>query len=68
MRLLGKCPGLKVVRIGSNDAAADLTGDDAKVVFANYYLDRSFTPKSDLGAPEGPVAWQALLRVLRAVQ
>lgn len=66
-RLLGKCPGLEIVRIGSNDAAADLAGDDAQVVFVDYYLDRSFTPESDPDAPEGAVARQASLRVLRAV-
>lgn len=67
LRLLGQCPGLIVVRIGSNDETAELAGDDAQVVFIDYYLDRRFTPESDPDGPEGAEARGASLRALRAV-
>lgn len=67
LRLLGKCNGLKVVRIGSNDAAAQLGAIEAQVVFVDYYLDRTFTQNSDPNGQQGDAARAASIRMLASV-
>ncbi|HMQ92625.1 hypothetical protein [Amaricoccus sp.] len=67
LRLLSKCNGVRVVRIGSNDAAAELGAEEAQVVFVDYYLDRSFNQDSDPDGQQGEAARAASIRVLRSV-
>jgi len=67
LRLLGKCRGVEVVRIGSRDQVADLDRHQAQVVFIDYYLDRAFNPESDPDGEEGAAARGASIRMLRAV-
>lgn len=67
LRLLGKCRDLSVVRIGSNDTAAELNGLEAQVVFVDYYLDKTFTQQSDADGVQGQEARQASIRMLRHV-
>ncbi len=67
LKLLSKCSGLKVVRIGSNDAAAELGAVEAQVVFVDYYLDRSFNQNSDPDGKEGDAARAASIRMLASV-
>lgn len=67
LRLLGKCQGLSVSRVGSNDTVAELGAAAAQVVFVDYYLDRSFTAESDPNSVQGAEARQASIRMLRAV-
>lgn len=67
LRLLGRCKGVTVVRVGSNDQATELGKHEAQVVFVDYYLDRSFTAASDPDGPQGAAARNASIRMLRAV-
>jgi hypothetical protein len=67
LKLLSKCNGLRVVRIGSNDAAAELGAVEAQVVFVDYYLDRTFTQNSDPNGQQGVAARAASIRMLASV-
>ncbi len=67
LRLLSKCRGVRVTRVGSNDANIDLAGHEAQVVFVDYYLDRGFTAESDPDGAQGQAARSASIRMLRAV-
>lgn len=67
LKLLSKCSGLRVVRIGSNDAAAELGATEAQVVFVDYYLDRTFTQNSDPNGQQGDAARAASIRMLASV-
>jgi hypothetical protein len=67
LNLLSKCNGLKIVRIGSNDAAAELGAVQAQVVFVDYYLDRTFNQNSDPDGQQGDAARAASIRMLASV-
>ena len=67
LNLLSKCNGLKIVRIGSNDSAAELGAVQAQVVFVDYYLDRTFTQNSDPDGQQGDAARAASIRMLASV-
>jgi hypothetical protein len=67
LKLLSKCNGLKIVRIGSNDAAAELGAVEAQVVFVDYYLDRTFTQNSDPNGQQGDAARAASIHMLASV-
>lgn len=67
LKLLSKCNGLTVVRIGSNDVAAQLGANEAQVVFVDYYLDRTFTQNSDPNGQQGDAARAASIQMLASV-
>lgn len=67
LRLLGKCTGLSVTRVGSHDAAADLAKLEPEVIFVDYFLDASLAAVGEPGARSGERARQASLRILRQV-
>jgi hypothetical protein len=67
LRLLGKCSGLSIVRIGSNDPVAELAAVQAQVVFVDYYLHLGFTQNSNPNGQEGVEARRASIRMLRGV-
>ncbi|WP_245453478.1 hypothetical protein [Aquibium carbonis] len=67
LKLLSKCASLKIVRIGSNDAAVELTAVEAQVVFIDYYLDRAFDQTSDPDGQQGSAARAASIRMLASV-
>lgn len=67
LKLLGRCRGVRVVRVGSNDANVDLAGLQAQVVFVDYYLDGAFTTASDPDGAQGDAARSASIRMLRTV-
>ena len=67
LKLLSKCNGLQIVRVGSKDAITEMGQLKAQVVFVDYYLDRSFTQDSDPNGAQGMQARQASIRMLRSV-
>jgi hypothetical protein len=67
LKLLSKCAGVSIVRIGSNDAVAELAAVAAQVVFVDYYLDRGFNQDSDPNGRQGDAARAASIRALQSV-
>lgn len=64
LRLLGKCTGLKVTPVGSDDAV-DFAKLKPEVVFVDYFLDASLAPDKTPGPRNGARARGASLRILR---
>ncbi|NGM23981.1 hypothetical protein G3576_28500 [Roseomonas stagni] len=67
IKLLAKCTGIEVIRIGSHAADGALQEVQAQVVFIDYLLDGALTPEADPETSSGASARQASLQIVRKV-
>jgi hypothetical protein len=67
LRLLGKCPGLQVTRIGADEGGVDFDKLKPEVVFVDYFLDASLAPDAEPAKGRGERARKTSLRILRHV-